>query len=411
MSRTKSTLARVAQLIWADGEISRADVARRLELSRSTVSGLVQQLIDQGSVVEARVGRSSGGRPPVMLRFAHDRYRMIGVDVGISHVTAIAASPRGQVICRRVAAPPVEADPQATLSAIDQLIDDVEAASAHAGRLIGVGVAVPCPVHSDAPGHLSPSILPAWRDIDLGAHIARRSGVPAYLENDANLGALGEVTWGMGRGAGDIAYVKLATGVGAGLMVNGDIYRGAEGIAGELGHTAIDASGPRCRCGLHGCLETLIGSDAIVQHFLARPAPGGSRQVRPTIDAIAEAAAAGDARAAAVVADAGRFLGIALANLLNIVNPARIVLGGDLTFAGDALLTPLRQAIQSRAMWTNVAAADVVVSKLGDDAIPLGAATLVLRTALADPRRLAAGLPLTVPRRPQATAGGFYDHV
>lgn len=409
MDPTSTTLSSVIQLIWTEGEISRAEVARRCDLSRSTVSALVQQLIDLGAVREARVGPSQGGRPPVMLRFEHDRYRMIGLDIGATHVTAIVMDPRGRVLSRATAPHAVERDPTGTLRLVDELLTHIHTQAGIApGQLLGIGVAVPCPVHPAAPGRLSPSILPAWKGIDLAAILTERWGVPTYLENDANLGALGELYWGQGRRAGDFTYVKLATGVGAGLIIDGDIYRGGQGIAGEIGHTAIDGDGPPCRCGLFGCLETMIGSGAIEARYreLRKQLGEPMGSDTPDLGRIAAAAAAGDPTAVLVIDRAGRHLGAAIANLLNIINPSRIVLSGRLTLAGAALLDPLRQTIAARAMWTNVAAADVVISTLGDDAIPLGAATLVLRTALADPTRLATGLPDTVPRRKSVGMGG-----
>lgn len=396
-----NNLSQTIQLIWNEGEISRAEVSRRLELSRSTVSSLVQQLIDQGSVVEARVGRSSGGRPPVMLRFAHGRYHMVGLDLGMTHITAILMDPRGGVLTRESRRHDVASDPEGTLAAVYQMLDALLDRAPGGSHLIGLGLAAPCPVHTDRPGHLSPSILPRWREVDLGGLLAARYGCPVYLENDANLGALGELYWGQGRDVGDFVYVKLATGVGAGLIVNGHIYRGADGIAGEIGHTSIDASGPPCRCGLRGCLVTMIGSHAVEERY---------RQAVPEapldLGAIARAAAEGEPAAHGVIDRAAHCLGVGLANLLNIVNPARIILGGRLTLAGEALLAPLSRSIQGRALWTNVQAADVVISTLGDDIIPLGAATLVLRTALADPTRFAHGLPTHLPRRPVAVLGG-----
>lgn len=407
MTPPLGNLAHVIQLIWTEGEISRAEVARRLDLSRSTVSALVQQLIDQGTVIEARVGASQGGRPPVMLRFAHDRYHMVGLDLGMTHVTAILMDPRGRVLGRRTARHDVPGDPTGTLALAHAMLDGLLAEAPATSRLIGVGVAVPCPIHPSRPGQLSKSILPGWKGIDLAQALASRYGAPVYLENDANLGALGELIWGMGRDVGDFVYVKLATGVGAGLIVHGDIYRGAQGIAGEIGHTSIDVDGPPCRCGLRGCLVTMVGSHAIEERYRAlASAAAPARPPAGDLGDIARAAKVGDPAAVQVIDHAATCLGIGLANLLNLVNPARIVLGGRLVLAGDALLRPLAHAIQGRALWTNVAAADVVVSQLGDDVIPLGAATMVLRTALADPRRFADGLPSTVPRRQVAVVGG-----
>lgn len=401
MDSSNGNLAQVVQLIWTEGEISRAQVARRLDLSRSTVSALVQQLIDQGSVIEARVGRSSGGRPPVMLRFAHQRYHLVGLDIGMTHVAVLLMDARGAVLARGSRRHATPHDPEGTLDVAHAMLEEVLTIAPEGSTLLGIGVAAPCPVHPSRPGGFSPSILPAWKDVDVAAALSARHGAPVYVENDANLGALGELVWGQGRDVSDFVYVKLATGVGAGLIVRGEVYRGSDGIAGEIGHTSIDISGPPCGCGLHGCLVTLIGSEALEGAY-ERLQPGTNAH----LGEIAEAAAQGETEAVEVVEAAARSLGVGLANLLNLVNPARIVLGGRLTLAGDALVQPLQQAIAGRALWTNVDAADIVISDIGDDVIPMGAATLVLRTALADPRRLATGLPTVLPHRPVAAAAG-----
>jgi predicted NBD/HSP70 family sugar kinase len=240
---------------------------------------------------------------------------------------------------------------------------------------------VPSPVHPDRPGALSPLILPAWRDFDVQQYLVDAFDLPVFVDNDANLGALAERFWGAGAGGEDLAYIKVATGIGSGHIINGALYRGAGGTAGEIGHIAIDPNGPQCVCGLRGCLATLVGADAL----LARARKlWGKRKRNPTVADIIDGARAGDPVAKEIVDEVGHYLGIVVAGLLNLLNPAVVVLGGEITSVGDLLLDPLRVSIRARALSTSVAETRIVSSRLGERSIAVGGATLVLEAALAD---------------------------
>lgn len=377
-------------LIWANGELSRAELARQSGLSRSTVSAIINPLLEAKLLSVVGVGRSSGGRPPTVLRFASNSYHLIGVDIGAAHVSAMLIDLQGSVQAWRSAEHPVEADPTSTMALVHQFIEELQSSSdIPRSSVLGIGVAVPCPIHPERPNQLSQQILPRWQGIQVRAALALRHNLPVFIDNDANMGAVGERWWGSGRSSPSFAYIKIATGVGAGLVIDGHIYRGPGGIAGEIGHTAIDSHGPRCRCGLYGCLEAMIGARSIevaaaqVLAGQADPLLGAT----PDITALADAAKNGHPLATEVIARAGEYLGVAIANLVNLVNPTKVILGGRLTSAGDALLVPLRRALRQRAMWTSVQEVEIQVSDLGDQAIALGAATSVLQAAIADPQR------------------------
>jgi predicted NBD/HSP70 family sugar kinase len=221
--------------------------------------------------------------------------------------------------------------------------------------------------------------VPAWRDHDVHEILAHAYGLPVFVENDANLGALAEQWWGVGKDGKDLTYIKIGTSVGSGHIIHGELYRGAGGTAGEIGHLPMDPAGPRCACGLTGCLTTFIGSETLV----ARAA----REVGASITNVGDlvgAARAGDARARRIVADVGGHLGVAVAGLMNVLNPAVVVLGGEITGVGDLLLEPVRAAVRDRSLATTFEDTAIMTSNLGDKAIAVGAATLVLRAALAD---------------------------
>ena len=202
--------------------------------------------------------------------------------------------------------------------------------------------------------------------------LAERLEKPTHVDNDANLGALAEFVWGAARGAQNSAYLKVSTGIGAGLIIGGRIHRGAFGTAGEIGHTTIDEHGRVCRCGNRGCLETMAGAPVLVE--MLHPNLGDDLTIA---DAVV-LARRGDAGCRRVIADAGRHIGVAVANLCNLVNPASIVGGGDLAAAGDLLLDPLRESVARQAIPGAVAGMDIVVGELGDRAEVLGALALAL---------------------------------
>jgi predicted NBD/HSP70 family sugar kinase len=238
-----------------------------------------------------------------------------------------------------------------------------------------VGMGLPGPVRSSGVVGSS-AILPGWVGDLPAARMEERLGFPVHVENDANLGALAEYFWGAG---GDepstLAYIKLSTGIGAGLMVDGRVFRGAGGTAGEIGHTAVDENGDVCRCGNRGCLETYASAPAIVG-LLHRSL---GTQLEP--EEVVQRAQDGDAACRRVLADAGRYVGVAVANLCNLFNPERIVVGGSIGAAGDLLLGPLRESVRLRAIPSASEDVEIVTGELGERAEVLGALALVLQEA------------------------------
>jgi predicted NBD/HSP70 family sugar kinase len=239
--------------------------------------------------------------------------------------------------------------------------------------VVGVGMCLPAPIDPGSGEVGATSILPGWVGVPAAESLAWRLGLPVTVDNDANLGALAEATWGAARGAGDVVYLKLGNGVGAGLVLGGNVYRGAAGTAGEIGHTTIDERGAVCRCGNRGCLETFVGGEALVS--LLRPTYGEQL----TLPELVDRALAGEPACQRIVADAGRHVGTAVANVCNILAPEVVVVGGELAAAGALLLTPISEAIRRHAIRPAAEKVSVRLAKLGDRAEVLGAVALVLR--------------------------------
>jgi predicted NBD/HSP70 family sugar kinase len=355
------------------GGVSRAEIAQRTALSRATVSSVIAELREDGLVVEIE-GAPEGqtGRPPTRVRLARSAGAALGIDFGKRHLRVAVSDLGHQVLAER--AVEIETDHEAELGMriAAGLVDEVVAEAGVTRRsIVGVGMGLPGPIQ--ATGELgSSTILPGWVGVRAQEAMAKRLQLPVEVDNDANLGALGEWTWGAARGCDDVVYLKVATGMGAGLIVGGRLYRGAGGTAGEIGHTIIDAQGPICRCGNRGCLEILVGVPALLE--LLQPAVGPI-----TWREALERAVAGDLACRRVIADAGTAIGGAAATVCNLLNPARIVIGGDLGAAGELLLAPMREGIKRAAIPSAANDVEVVAGILGERAEVLGAIALVLR--------------------------------
>ena len=367
---------RIVDFLRVNGTASRAELARRTGLSRSTVSTLVSDLQRRGLVVEQPgqfAGEGQPGRPAALLQldpsagaaigvdFDHDRLRVAVSD--LSRIVLAEASARFDVDHDAAGALDLAAD------LVEQLLDEVGISR---DRVLGAGMALAGPIDHDRAALHHSTVLPGWADVDAGAELERRIGTTVYVDNDANLGALAEVTLGAGRRARFAAYIQMGSGVGAGIVVNGSPYRGARGTAGEIGHVVVDPQGPLCRCGNRGCLETVASTGALQALVSA------SRGQEPTVQEMIAEALAGDAGCRRAITDAGRVVGGVVAGLVNLFSPEMVVVGGDLGEAGELLLEPLREAVIRDALPEAASGLEIVAGELGERANLLGALALVL---------------------------------
>jgi predicted NBD/HSP70 family sugar kinase len=371
--------ARVFGVLAESGAVSRADLARRTRLAASTVSAVIAELQAAGLVTEPAAGgdpRPPGamGRPPVLVAMHRNAGVAIGLDFGKRHVRVVLSDLAHRILAERHDELDADLPAAAAIAHATGLVDEV-LGEAHADldEVVGVGMGLPGPVHGPT-GELGDStILPGWVGVRAAEAMSDALGRTVEVENDANLGALSEWMWGAGRGAENMAYLKVATGIGAGFIIRGRPYTGTSGTAGEIGHTVIDPGGPICRCGNRGCLETLAGSAAILA---ALRDPFG-RDV--TVGVAIACALDGHTECRKAIAGAGTAIGTAVATLCNLFNPERIVVGGDLAAAGSLLLDPLRAAMRRGAVRSAADDVSVVEGTLGERAEVLGAVALVLR--------------------------------
>jgi predicted NBD/HSP70 family sugar kinase len=359
------------------GAATRAQIAAHAGLSRPTVSTLVAELVDAGVLVE-RKGEpprdaARSGRPPVRLALDASAGAAVGVDFGHRHLRVAVADLSAEVRAERRVELDVDHDAAAGLDTAAGLVDELlEEADVSRDAVLGCGMGLPGPIDRVSGMVGSSVILPGWVGVRAADELTARLELPVTVDNDANLGALAEMTYGAARGARDLVYVKVASGIGGSVVLNGRLHRGASGIAGEIGHVHVDAGGRVCRCGNRGCLETVAAGPALLA--LLRESHGEDL----TLGDLLDLAHAGDLGTRRVLADAGRAIGRVLADACNVLNPELIVFGGELAAAGEPLLEGARDALARYALPAAVDATRVTGGVLGDRAGVLGALALVI---------------------------------
>lgn len=363
---------RVLQALRTGGPSSQAAVARATSLSRQTVGNAVRSLVDEGRVV---VEAGANGRE-TLVRLRPVTGAVIGVDIGYREAHAVLVHlPEGTRVdsSRMVLSGGREAaDDDALL--IVQLIDDLLAESGFSpDEVLGVGVSLPQPI--DAANKLisATPVYPGWAGVPIMGLLARRFGTSVVVENDANAAALAELTWGAGRGRADFVHVMAAYGIGAGIVSRGELFRGGTGMAGEIGHITIDDRGPVCVCGKRGDLGALASGRALVNQLRSI----GDHDT--SMEQLVAHAREGEVRATRMIAESGRWIGMAVAHLAGILAPELVVVGGPLAEAGDVLLDPVRAALRDMVITPRAGGPQLARSRLGPDAPVLGAVALVLQ--------------------------------
>lgn len=365
-------VVRTLQQLREGRTLTQAEIARNTHLAPATVSNIVRDLTAAG-MVETVIG---SGRRGTAVRISRRAGLVAGIDFGHRHVRVALGDLNGEVIDGE--REPIAQDhgyadglDRAT-TMLDALLKKLDA-----GRedVLNIGLGLPAPITNENVV-LSSAILPGWVGLNAKTEVEARIGRPAHIENDANLGALAEHRHGAGVGHSDMVYVKVSSGVGAGMVLRDELFRGANGTAGEIGHLTIDEQGPFCRCGSRGCLEA-YASVGMAQTVLGAQMPGAG------IEEIVAAAKAGNVSALRMFEDAGLHLGWGLAMLANLINPSAIVVGGDMSRAGDLLLDAIHIGMRRHALASVSSGTLVTRAALGDRASVMGALLLALdRTEL-----------------------------
>ncbi|MFZ5917198.1 MAG: ROK family transcriptional regulator [Chloroflexota bacterium] len=383
----------VLSLVRQARHVSRADLARRTHLSRSTVSAVVSELLGEGWLVETGTGESQGGRRPILLTFNHRAGYILTIAAGASHLLSLVTDLDAGLLAEIEHPFNVADGPAIGLAAMETIgRQALRQAGVQPSQLLGVGVGVPGPLNCARGTIIAPPIMPGWNEVPVRGHLQHIYGVSVYLDNDANLGALGEWRFGAGQGIDNLVFIKIATGIGCGLIIGGQIYHGHTGSAGEIGHVTIDEHGPPCSCGSYGCLEAMAGGPAIAQRAMMAIQAGQPtilKDMTPnghlTAQDVAKAAHRGDALSLQLYRDAGRLIGIAVADVLNLFNPGRVIVGGGVSQAGDLIMASLRATVRQRSVRAAVENADIVQAALGRRSAAWGAVALVLQETFRSP--------------------------
>ena len=353
------------------GPLTRAETAQQTGLSRSSIHALTSELLDAGLIREtARRAPHPRGRPATSFSFNGEAGHVLAVAFQHNSVSVAVADLAGSIVAEEAAAVDTGADPERALSCAAAHAESLVGRTGTRKTLLAAAASLPGPIDIQHGTVGAFSILRGWSSIDPARRLSDLLGLPVVIDNDANVAAYAEVQAGSAVGCRHLLYVKASIGVGAGLILDGRIYRGAAGMAGELGHVTIEPTGRICRCGSKGCLETVAGIDGILS------ALAGTHEDAITIERVIALAAAGDAAAERALAEAGAGLGRAIGEVSNVLNPSLVVIGGELSAAGDLLIEPLRASLRRASMQVIARDIEVRASDLGTRAELIGAAAL-----------------------------------
>jgi glucokinase-like ROK family protein len=366
---------------------SRTEIVERTGLSRSTVAQRLGELFSYGLVDEDGHAPSTGGRRPRHLRFRAEAGRILTADLGASSIDVALADLGANILEHRAEPADIATGPEAILGRVEILFDQLtESAGQTDGAVWGMGIGIPGPVEFNTGKPVAPPIMPGWDGYPIRERFETRFNAPVWVDNDVNLMAMGEWRHGLAAGHSNVVFVKIGTGIGAGLISDGVLHRGAQGAAGDIGHVQVsDDRGVICRCGNVGCLEAVAGGAALATAGLLLAKGGESPRLSSMLDrdgslsaiSVAEAAAHGDSASLELITGAGRMVGRTLATVVNFFNPSLVVIGGGVAGAGDSLLAAIREAVYRRSLPLATRQLHIAPSALGGAAGVTGAAAVV----------------------------------
>ena len=371
--------ARLLAALRDDGPASRVELGERLGVQRTRLAADLLALEGLGLVEPAGHAASRGGRRSTLVRLA-ENLRFVGVDVGATSIDVGVTDARCEVLARVSEPCDVRRGPMPVLS---RVLDLTTSALRQApGRLTGVGIGLPGPVSYREGMLVAPPIMPGWDRFPVRDHLASHLGCPVVVDNDVNVMALGERHAGVARSLDDFVFVKVGTGIGCGVVVGGQVYRGVQGAAGDIGHIRLTDDGPVCSCGELGCLEAYFGGAALARDATALAKSGRSAVLARLLadnkellaSDVAIAVATGDGAAVGLLRDGGRRLGQVIASLVSFLNPGMVVIGGGVAGLGHQLLSELRSVVYRRSLPLATGNLPIVLSELEGQAGMIGAA-------------------------------------
>jgi len=373
------------RLIRSGEATTRAELALTTGLARSTIAQRIEILAASGWIESSGEAPSTGGRPATVLGFNKNSGTALVADLGVTHSRVAIANLGGEILAETTADIEIASGPEHVLAWVaemfQQLLDETETPLA---TIAGIGIGLPGPVEFAEGRPVSPPIMPGWDGYDVRGHLTQGFHVPVLVDNDVNIMTLGEC-WVMEPTLDDFIFVKVGTGIGSGIILGGEIHRGAQGAAGDIGHIPVSNFDVVCRCGNIGCVEAVAGGAALARDLAAKDK--GTTDGRDVM----ELARRGDPEAGQAVREAGRLLGRVLAASVNLLNPAMIMIGGDLAEAGDQLLAGVREVVYQRSTALATNGLTITSSTMGDRSGIVGAAAMVIEHVL-DPATIDAAL-------------------
>lgn len=383
-------------VFWAHGP-SRDGLATQLALSKTRANALVAGLIDAGWLDEVGPRASSGGRRAETLQLHRSLGVLLCADLGATSVEVAVLTPDLQVLARHGEAIDVRAGPGIVLSRMRTLMHELLGRSGLKPRqVIAIGIGVPGPVDFASGQLVEPPLMPQWDSYSIRDDLRADYDAPVWVDNDVNLMALGEL-WRLKRTLPNFLVIKVGTGIGCGVVCHGEVYRGANGSAGDVGHICVDPDGPRCHCGNLGCVETMAAGPAIARLATEAAQTGRSailaerlaEQGQLAPEDVGRASRAGDAAANAIVQGAGTLIGQMLASVVNFFNPSHVYVGGGVTRIGPLFLASLRQSVYQRSLALSTRHLEILYTPLADQGGLIGAGVLALQETLRGRGRVA----------------------
>lgn len=381
---------RLLRLLRDEGAVSRAELADRLQMPRPRLLAELERLVGLGYVAEAGLAASRGGRRSTLVELS-PHLRFAAVDLGASSIDVEVVNGRLEPVAAYAEPADIRSGPKLILQRVNELLHKAKVDGAYE-RLDAVGIGVPGPVSFRDGVPVSPPIMPGWDRFPVRELLTREHGCPAVVDNDVNIMAIGERHGGVAHSVDDFLFVKIGTGIGCGIYLSGEVYRGTDGCAGDIGHIQVDSHGPMCSCGNVGCLEALFSGAALAKDATAAARSGASPALVERLAArgevtaldVAEGAVEGDVTCIQLIRDGGRRVGGVLAGLVSFTNPSMIVIGGGLAQLGHILLAEIRSVVYRRSLPLATGNLPVVLSELGPRAGVAGAAVLASDVAFGE---------------------------
>ncbi len=384
-----SELTVLDNVFWCGG-LSRDALANRASFSKTRANATVAGLLDQGLLEEAGLQSSSGGRRPETLRLHHGLGVLLGADLGATGLEVAVLTPDLRVLASHRETADVRRGPGLVLSRVRALMAELLTQCGRSARdVIAIGIGVPGPVDFETGQLVNPPLMPEWDSFSIRDDLRADYSAPVFVDNDVNLMALGEL-WRLQRGLQNFLVIKIGTGIGCGIVCHGEVYRGANGSAGDVGHICVDPHGPRCTCGNLGCVEAMAAGPAIAAQATEAARSGESPMLaavlaeRGTITPgdVAQASRAGDAASNAIIQRAGTLIGQMLASIVNFFNPSHVFIGGGVTRIGPLFLASLRQSIYHRSLALSTRHLEIQYTPLGEQAGVIGAGVLAMHETM-----------------------------